>query len=62
MVIFLFFNDIMKDANLVHENSLDVLFGPLTTTIDFHVTIGNSNLRMCRMTKHIDIKFKKTKQ
>jgi hypothetical protein len=31
----------MKDANLVHENSLNVIFGPLTTTIDFHKTITN---------------------
>jgi hypothetical protein len=36
----------MKDANHVHENSLDVLFGPLTTTrIDFHIIIGNIKIQ-----------------
>ncbi len=33
------FNDIVKDANPIHENSLDGLFCPATTTNDFHRTI-----------------------
>jgi hypothetical protein len=41
MVKSLIFNDIMKDANLVHENSLDAIFSPATATIDFHRKIAN---------------------
>jgi hypothetical protein len=41
MVKNLIFNDIVKDANLVCENSLDVFLGPTTTTIDFYKNIAN---------------------
>jgi len=41
MVKSLIFNDIVKDANLVHEKSLDALFSLVTTTIDFHKKIAN---------------------
>jgi hypothetical protein len=36
MIKSLIFNGIVKDANLVCENSLDALLGPATTIIDSH--------------------------